>query len=511
MSGESTSISMISASRAVLGEEDSYIGIPSPPEEIPELKIASSSHVTYHAEGWIACHLEREQRVLRTVLDSVRYVRHDEFVRQLSSTTGSVIEQLTGHYARAGKSFIPDRDTVVLVEKHKSNQWVAELALHHFNFMGNLYMALGSKDAVAFTNYLSSHPEIAATLQDKTIILFDDASFSGKQLHDHVRAIQSVRGIRSIGVIAPFMTAHADRIIRALSRDHCPVFLGAHETITTLDTIPELDAPAKTQLCELWGYTASEIRNLGLTWFSHKIPNYQSFPQVLAHGSIYSCGKSSRDRVIEVIPHVESPYKRSDEIPVELEHKYPTLRSKTEATPPSTQEIREARSISEMNTFLLASDYQKKETLLLSDIDDTLVSKETKGLVEGATTSRVIKAVQDRFNILGCTARPILEGQKTIAQLGSMEITLGTDKTRSADSVIALGTTSSYLYKGIIYAPPGSDGKGSAVHHFCSLGGALDQIRNVCMIDDKLSELEKVQAVCERMGMNFIGFHLKRS
>jgi hypothetical protein len=516
---------MISASTAVLGEEDLYIGEPSPAEDVPVSKVPYGSHVSFNSESWLACHgsSEKTTKILRRVIDSVRYVRHDEFKECLDITTESVKTQLRDYYLTDGQVFAPNKDAVVLVEKHKSNQWVAELAMLDSKFEGNLYMALGSKDAVSFTTFIDRHPGIKATLRDKTIILFDDASFSGKQLHDHVKAIQKLRAatnIKAIGVVAPFMTEHAARKIAALSKPGCPVFLGDHQHIPTLDTIRYLEADdateiadAKTELCELWGYTAEEIRNLGLTWFSHKIPNYQSFPQQLAHGSIYTGKKTCIARTIEVIPEVESPYKRSDEVRVKVHHVYPSLRSRPEEAPPAPpiQEIHEARSITELSNFLKKSGYQKHETLVLSDIDDTLVSKETKGLVEGGTTLRVINAMQEHFKILGCTARTIAEGQKTMAQLGSMGITLGTSTTRAAPDVIALAETSTHLYKGIIYAPPGvSEGKGVAVHHLCSIA-PFDKIRNVCMIDDKREELEKVQAVCERMGINFIGFHLCRS
>jgi hypothetical protein len=519
------SVSMRSALKPIIGEEECYIGKALPPDESPSAlgDISYESSVGFKSYAWVDEHPEEKSGVKRGVLEKViekiKLVRRDTFVATLKASTESARDQLA--LLDESKEFRENRDAVVLVEKHKSNQWVAELAIEHCNFVGNTYMTLGSKDATLFKAYIDKNPGFKRALKDKTVVLFDDASFSGKQLHDHVSAIRSFSiknrlEIKAIAVIAPFMTASAYERIKSLSIPECPVIVGRPEPIETLGDTEGLSEPDKTSLCALWGYERGDLAGLGLTWFSHKVPNYQSFPKELAEGSIYRKEKTCLTYTQKFIPDIISPYKRDSyrfrpEVNLFNPEKLRSLEDSQDKGKVAASEILGVRSIAQMHEMIAKLGTSKDETLIFSDIDDTLISKSTKELVEGETTLNIFKLLQENYRVYCSTARDISSGETTFCQLASKGIELEKgNKGALRPYVISLGSSGSYLYKGIIYsAPESSSGKGDAILHLLTFPPFYNRVNHVFMIDDKEAELIKVQTACRVAGVNFMGFLLR--
>lgn len=255
------------------------------------------------AVRWVERHDGNLQSPLWEVMGNVHHVSFEVFQRELQTTLQDALEQLTKFY---GRDFVPEKDAIVLVEGQKSNKWVAELALHYANFRPASYFRLGEKSAECFSAYFHARNAeelkvLSEDFTDKTIVLFDDGSYSGTQLSNHVSAViktvdRYTLPILAICLVVPYMTEVAQKRVRR-ECPNGPLFIGRCIRIATLH---DLRRDTREALTASW-YPGHEnwLKNIGLTWFDHKIPNYMSFPNAVVHADVFDedgnqCGKSSR-------------------------------------------------------------------------------------------------------------------------------------------------------------------------------------------------------------------------
>ncbi|MBX7066570.1 MAG: hypothetical protein K1X28_05015 [Parachlamydiales bacterium] len=268
---------------------------------------------------WVISHPESTRKAARIIASHLTFVRHSDFLTRLNVTLNHLNRQIE---LKTGRPFEPSQNAVVLVEGHKSNKWVAELARENFKFNAARYYRLGEKDARSFQEYLDANmsEHIRASFDGKSIILFDDGSYSGAQICQHIQAvIEAVRkhhlNISSIGVVIPYMTQHAfDALQRIKQQSPIPVFIGMPHIMHTLTHLNEKFGIGQA-LSRMWRIPAENLANLCLFVFQHKIPNYQSFPEPLARGKV--CGydgshvqKRGRFLSIPFIDEAEPPYKQ---------------------------------------------------------------------------------------------------------------------------------------------------------------------------------------------------------
>lgn len=225
-------------------------------------------------ETWAArtCYGETE-RVVSSVSGLIRRISFPEFSQALGRCIDTLPKGL-------------DKRCVVLTSEHKSNQWVAEVAKAHHQFNSN-YLSLGHEHASDFVAYLDRTP---AGKCPKEIVLFDDASFSGNQMTNHVNAIKAKlleKGVTcNIRVIVPFATRVAlDRLQNIQPEGDVNISVHCDQAIPTIkEQLPQDDFQIlDTYSEETWGVSLSNPDNIeqdsGIAgvYFDHKIPNKQSF------------------------------------------------------------------------------------------------------------------------------------------------------------------------------------------------------------------------------------------
>ncbi|MBX7066106.1 MAG: hypothetical protein K1X28_02635 [Parachlamydiales bacterium] len=247
--------------------------------------------------AWAELHPPACRKAAKVIAANVRYINHITFTDRLSHTLRSLKDQLNKVHGR----FRSDLDAHVLVEGHKSNKWVAELALQNDGFQAAQYYRLGEKQARAFLQSLEAGntKKIQQEFQGKSIVLFDDGSYSGTQICEHIRgvveAIQKYNlQVKSIGIAVPFMTRHAFGLLQNLKAEiahdlHIPLIIGDFFRIPTLNDLVNTHDGAplfESTLRSMWGLEEDDLPKLGLYVFQHKVPNYQSFPDALAKGKV---------------------------------------------------------------------------------------------------------------------------------------------------------------------------------------------------------------------------------
>lgn len=247
---------------------------------------------------WLNAHESTTKEALNEVITKTRYISHHFFIKQL----GQSIAQANSHLANLyGSTYFPGKNCIVLVEEEKSNLWVAELAKEHFGFNAERYMDLGLNGAEQFVKMLrgvsAGMDIVKEKFHNRTIVLFDDASYSGKQISSHLLQLRTVinkynLAIREIVVIVPFATPYAQMQIREASVARigkvCKAYISLMEDLPMLS---ELTPASYDVIVRLWykGVRA-DADKIGLACFQHKVPNGQSFPAPLAKGSVYHFG-----------------------------------------------------------------------------------------------------------------------------------------------------------------------------------------------------------------------------
>ncbi len=302
-----------------------------------EPKEASDTCDAHYIEGpateWVSMHEIKYQPALESLLGQVRRISYDSFKQSLGASIKSIFGPLDISNPADYRAFLSR--AVVLVEDKKSNQWVAELARKHFKFAAADYYRLGEKDARSFTGHIRYHAdaEEKRKFEGKVIILFDDGSYSGKQIHDHVMALMKLKKDRElkfdkICVIVPYMTDHASEKVQSTARKvEVAVRKQADEKAPDEEDAPSDVIIAKSEriptvaesvsrehaelLTELWWSKEDATEgphSKGIIWFDHKIPNDQSFIGAIEKGNVINHSAICK-RKFMIIPPVIIPYK----------------------------------------------------------------------------------------------------------------------------------------------------------------------------------------------------------
>lgn len=329
-----------------------------PPE--PSLPRSIAEKFTYHGERfhgvsifvntWInkfpkdfqMKHMPSEdlQPHMRTVAESIRFIPFKDFLLELGKAYTNMKTQLDPFFEG---DFRPERDAIILVEGRKSNKWVAELALKHYKVQASQYVRLGIKQANQFVAYVEEmrDEELQAfreRIEGKVLMLFDDGSYSGRQMREHVEILIRLCSKKKlhpsfISIVIPYRTTYAEAClvdcIRQIPKScKLRVLTSSFKRIPVLSDLAkrtqelvfeifyesddsEGDFSAKTlastkkmsakDAVALYKASASArkktadlsiLEKLGMIWFEFKVPNSQSLPAFLVKGSI--CDRRGR-------------------------------------------------------------------------------------------------------------------------------------------------------------------------------------------------------------------------
>jgi hypothetical protein len=219
------------------------------------------------AKTWTTSRGGKYKIVLQKLIKEIRPVSFDKFVHALGQCISVLPKTLNGR-------------CVILVTPKKSNQWVAELAAKYHGFFGT-YLPLGLDYAKDFTASMEKMPKKDFPTN---IVLFDDASFSGKQMNGHVSNVAGSMKAKRVGgsifVVVPYMTSVAQAKLGATRADS----LTSRITINVyhyqeIRTVQEAMKPADfRKLRDVFPDRLQEVdTGVATTYFQHKAPNGLSF------------------------------------------------------------------------------------------------------------------------------------------------------------------------------------------------------------------------------------------
>ncbi len=263
------------------------------------------------ASEWVHAHHEYYQPALTEVVNKVKRIRHREFIGELKKVVEQFNEKL---------ETVENKSYTILVQPHKSNQWVADWAVDDLNHLNHAeFKELGEKHASSFIAFLDRIKNTERVAQ--RIVLFDDCSYSGTQLSEHVKAIFTKyeaehRANPTIHVIVPFITDYAFELIKKVGEEkkHRKLEIIYSKKIISVEQALSKEHILKLKELYNWSAEPIETQGRGLIYFDHKIPNGMSFIKPFAEGHVYlGHGIHVLDKpvkkIFKILPSINPPYK----------------------------------------------------------------------------------------------------------------------------------------------------------------------------------------------------------
>lgn len=256
------------------------------------------------AKAWISRFNYSDKEALNILINNIKGISHENFLEHLKISTDRFLN-------KANKNEL----YTILVEPNKSNKWVADLSHKKIQETGlkTIQVRLGASHASEFIEYLKQSPIV---IPDH-LVLFDDASYSGTQMSSHVNEIfklmyEQGKDLKTVHlhVIIPFMTEIAKQLLEEqYDKWESSKHIHASQKIATVYQVLMKNPHPKRNIEIIEKlFWKSEIgqapsKKRGLTYFNHKVPNFMSFPEMIAHGRVF---KSKEE--FEILPAITSPY-----------------------------------------------------------------------------------------------------------------------------------------------------------------------------------------------------------
>jgi hypothetical protein len=279
---------------------------------------------------WISLHSTQAHREALEILTDpkkgIRHISQTEFEKVFVTKTLKEFNSLMDE----GEAY------VTIIEKGKSNKWMADLAKPHLK-------VLPKEEATTdYASYLKSKEDDFP----KTIVFFDDATYSGEQLKDRIGRIhgaitrknaeidlqnQSISDsalkkskilMPHIIIAVPFMTKVGEEKLKDAAKElQMKLSVLDHEVIPTIADIFK-DNPKELEVLRAmyWptykgrgdedpGIIKKSPENCGSVWFDHKVPDDVSFPMEIAQGIVIDEDPEEIDKKkIVLIPKTVTPY-----------------------------------------------------------------------------------------------------------------------------------------------------------------------------------------------------------
>ncbi|MBM3201909.1 MAG: hypothetical protein FJZ56_05830 [Chlamydiae bacterium] len=201
-------------------------------------------------------------------------------------------------------------ESVVLIEPNKSQAWTAHIVTASLRVLPKAFLRLGEQYADKFASSLDSLPESFNLQHLKSIVIIDDASYSGTQIKNNVEtadALLKARGIddATFHIIIPYITTATLGVEQYLVSQGIRCIFYYNVLMPTVHEIlireANLDPDSKVNIADAKIKKAVlkiicpdikeakaelEIQKITLTRFAHKTPNHMSFAPVFVNQNV---------------------------------------------------------------------------------------------------------------------------------------------------------------------------------------------------------------------------------
>lgn len=216
-----------------------------------------------NAQAYVAKLPQEDQPAMQKAIDKIQYISMKKFDAALSDCVQELDRQIGQEKYNIG------------IVCGKSNQWVSSLALKTLKNLPNSWSSLGDSQG---TMGLSDVPRMESNYyhaKEKTMVLFDDVGYSGRQMKGNVSRILEQKPGMHLYVVVPFISALAIERLREAGESH----KGRVTLITTnerVETMGKMFTPEEEAVMKK--YTRYEgDHNLTLAYTDWRYPDSWSF------------------------------------------------------------------------------------------------------------------------------------------------------------------------------------------------------------------------------------------
>lgn len=273
---------------------------------------------------WIEAHPKNCQKAVETLVGAIRHIPHAQFEDNFINVT-------VKHLNRFVKE--EEIEYWVAVQAEKSNQWMFELAKPHLLKQPNGLVPLAY---ASFLTKLANNPEVTAKDFPQTLVLFDDAMFSGEQMSGFLIRLNgeitrrnkelAPKGIQidfpRIVIACAYVTRYCIAVLRKYGREfqiEDKLIILNHMKIPTVDEVIEDESIKEVLKHMYWPKISltrhdSGLESRGVVYFDHKVSDGYSFPKAIAEGAVVDRNGADLGFSIEMIPSFTPPYKKNNKI-----------------------------------------------------------------------------------------------------------------------------------------------------------------------------------------------------
>lgn len=218
------------------------------------------------AQEFVAKIPTAHQPAMQKAVDSIQHISMQMFDAALADCVKELDHQLNNTSYSVGLAC------------GKSYQWVSSLALKTLQNLPTSWYSLPDQGVFGITGV----PRIegnAIYVKEKTVVLFDDVSYSGRQIRSNVSGILSEKPGTHVFVVVPFMSQLAIDGLQQVGHS----MKGRVTVITTnrrVETLPTLFTPEEQEILtkyEKYGSGSFKDPRLTLTYTDWRYPDAWSF------------------------------------------------------------------------------------------------------------------------------------------------------------------------------------------------------------------------------------------
>lgn len=262
---------------------------------------------------WIAAHPAPLREALRASINAITHISQEEFEVAFSASIRSFNQQIETDLKSKGKG--TDQHYVALTWKHKSQEWMLEMALPQLSIL--------PREVLNFEKFQEETAWfIKKNISLKRIAIFDDGLYSGAQIRFVMSDIINVcfalkLPIPKFYIICPFITEEGHKFIEEFAKLlQLSITFSEHQPIPSFQTrIEEQPEGQKFWriLMRLGLSNHPYLKTLSSYWFDHKIPDGASFPIFLADGLVSNLKgeitiQNDKPVQFQLIPQTQPPY-----------------------------------------------------------------------------------------------------------------------------------------------------------------------------------------------------------
>ena len=224
---------------------------------------------------------EEDLQILKKVTDNIQHITYSDLDKALSECVAKLNDALK----TTGKNKYS-----VGFACGKSQQWMASLALKYLQFLPQSWFSLSlAQGTIGLQNVVPTAACMVDTVNEDTLVLFDDCSYSGTQLEGilYDQLDSKAKTKKTLYIVIPFLSSEAEKIIQKAQTSCKNLDIKLITSTTKIKLVKELFTEEKEKKLVELAVTQELFQTAShhsLCYTDWRLPDGTSFPDPLRFG-----------------------------------------------------------------------------------------------------------------------------------------------------------------------------------------------------------------------------------